>query len=87
MSKSRWVVREAIEVVLRRLQGLPPSEKADELQAWLQDCLKEAEQWRTSASTADERDGLSKRVLALHVAVATLERNALLTPASAVSAP
>jgi len=75
MSKSLLVVREAADVLLRRLNCLPPSEKADELQARLRDCLKETEQWCASAPTHQEHDGLSMRVLALHVAVTMLERN------------
>jgi hypothetical protein len=77
MSKSLSVVREAVDVLQRRLKCVPPSEKTDELQARLRDCLKEAEQWCASAPTHEEHDGLSKRVLALHVAVANLERNAI----------
>jgi hypothetical protein len=78
MSKSLFVVREAVDVLQRRLTCLSPSEKADELQVSLRDCLKEAEQWCASAPTHQEHDGLSKRVLALHVAVTKLERNARL---------
>jgi hypothetical protein len=72
------VVREAIQVILRHLQSLLPSEKTDELHAWAHDCRQEAEQWGASPPTDWEQDVLMKRILALHVAVTKLERDALL---------
>lgn len=77
------VVRDAIDVVLRHLEALPPSDRREQLRAWVQDCLLEAEQWRASTPTAREREGLMKRLLALHVAVTKIERDALLTVAKA----
>jgi hypothetical protein len=44
---------------------------------WVQECLKQTEQWGALAPTDREREGLMKRVLALHVAVTNLERDAL----------
>jgi hypothetical protein len=72
------VVREAIDVVLRHLECLPTSDRAEQLRAWVQDCMQETEQWRASSPTAREREGLMKRLLALHIAVTKIERDALL---------
>jgi hypothetical protein len=71
------VVREAIEVVLRRLRCVPPSDRTVQLHAWLDECSQEFEQWSASPPTDRERDLIMKRVLALHVAVTKLERDAL----------
>lgn len=71
------VVREAIDVVLRHLECLPRSDRTEQLQVWVQECLKQTEQWGALAPTDREREGLMKRVLALHVAVTNLERDAL----------
>jgi hypothetical protein len=72
------VVREAIEVVLRHLECLPPSEKTHELHEWVEDCAHETERCLTAATSVREQDTLMKRVLALHVEVTKLERHALL---------
>jgi hypothetical protein len=72
------VVREAIEGVLRRLEQLLPSKTTDELRAWVHDCWQEVERWGASQPTDREQDLLMKRVLALHVAVTKLQRDALL---------
>ena len=72
------VVREAIQGVFHHLQHVLPSEKTDELHAWVHDCWQEAEQWIAAPPTDREQDALMKRILALHVAVTTLERDALL---------
>jgi len=78
MVQSRFVVvRDAIDVVLRRLQCTPPSDRTEQLRAWLDECSQEFEQWSASPPTDRERDGIMKRVLALHVAVTRLERDAL----------
>jgi hypothetical protein len=73
------VVREAIDTVLRRLQCVPSSDRTEQLHAWLDECSQEFEQWSASPPTDRERDVLMKRVLALHVAVTKLERDALFT--------
>jgi hypothetical protein len=71
------VVREAIDVVLRHLECLPWSDRTEHLHVWVHECLKQTEQWNASAPTDREREGLMKRVLALHVAVTKLERDTL----------
>ncbi|MGO9837467.1 MAG: hypothetical protein ACLP1X_25025 [Polyangiaceae bacterium] len=68
------VVRDATDVVLRHLESLPSSARTGLLQAWVHDCLKEAEQWSASPPTRRELDRLMKRLLALHVEVTKLER-------------
>jgi hypothetical protein len=77
------VVQEAIDVVLRHLECLPTSDRAELLRAWVQDCMRETEQWTASPPTDREREGLMKRLLALHVAVTKIERDALLAVAKA----
>jgi hypothetical protein len=72
------VVREAIQGVFHQLQHVLPSERTDELLAWVLDCWQEAEQWAASPPTDREQDALMKRILAVHVAVTKLERDALL---------
>lgn len=75
------IVREAIDVVLRRLERLSPSDKAEQLHVWVQECLEETDQWNASPPTPRDREVLMKRLLALHVAVTKLERDARLGPA------
>jgi hypothetical protein len=79
MLQSRFVVvREAIDVVLRHLERLPLSGRTEQIHAWLDECLQEVDQWSASPPTDREGEGLMKRVLALHVAVTKMERDALL---------
>jgi multidrug resistance efflux pump len=78
------VVSEAIDEVLRRLQALPQSDRREQLHAWVLECLEQAERWSEASRTDREREGLMKRVLALHVAVAKLERDALFAPGNGV---
>ena len=73
------IVHDAAQVVLRRLDGLQRSHEQEQLQVWTEECVREAERWgAASASTPTSRDldALMKRLLAVHVAVATLERGA-----------
>jgi hypothetical protein len=75
MTKTRFeVVRQAIDVLFRRLEGLSPSPAAEELRAEVRDCMRKAGEWTASPPPDRERDGLMKRVLALHVELAKLER-------------
>jgi hypothetical protein len=80
------VIREAIEVVLRHLESVPPSDRTTQLQARLKDCAQETEMWSAAWPTRRELDTLTKRLLALHVEVTTLERHALLANGEAVIA-
>jgi hypothetical protein len=73
MSKSQFaVMREAIRVVLRHLDDVPPGEEANVLRASLCACFDEAERWCERPPSDGARDALEKRVLALHVAVTRL---------------
>ncbi len=80
------LIREAIEVVLRDLECLPPPDMTEQLQARLQDCVQEAEMWSAAWPTRRELDVLMKRILALHVEVTQLERGAVLASATAATA-
>jgi hypothetical protein len=68
------VVRDALDIVLRRLAALPSSPEIEELRAKAEDFRKEAEAWTTTPVAADARERLMKQVLKLHVDVARLER-------------
>ena len=74
------IVQEATDVVLRRLVGLPSSATTDQLRVWVEECQRELEQWGASTPTPRERDTMAKRILALHVEVTRLERDAWLDP-------
>jgi hypothetical protein len=74
MTKTRFeVVRQAIDVLFRRLERLPPSHAAEDLRGRVSDCMRKAGEW-TASPPVNQRDDLMKRVLALHVELATLER-------------
>jgi hypothetical protein len=75
------IVREAIDVVLRRLERLSPSDNTEQIHVLVQECLEETDQWNASPPTPRDRDVLMKRLLALHVAVTNLERDARFGPA------
>jgi len=68
------VIREAVEVVLGRLECLPPSDAREQLRSRIQDCAQDAEMWSASWPTPREMDVLTKRVLSLHVEVTKAER-------------
>jgi hypothetical protein len=83
MFKTRFaVIRDAIQVLLHHLKRLPPSDKAEQLNARVQDCMRDAEQ--ASASPSDrEQDAIMKRLLLLHVDVTKLERGVCVASAKA----
>ena len=68
-------VREAIEVLLRRLERLPTSERSEQLRTSVQDCMRGADPWSPSSQADHERGLLMRRVLALHLEVARHERD------------
>ncbi|MGO9839244.1 MAG: hypothetical protein ACLP1X_34110 [Polyangiaceae bacterium] len=80
------VIREAVEVVLRHLECLPPSDAREQLRSRIQDCAQDAEMWSASWPTPREMDVLMKRVLALHVEVTKVERAAAGPKGGAVTA-
>jgi hypothetical protein len=80
------VIREAIEVVIRHLESVPPSDRTTQLQARLQDCVQETEMWSAAWPTRRELDTLMKRLLALHTEVTALERQAFVAEGAPVTA-
>ena len=80
------VIREAIEVVLRHVDGLPSSDTTDKLRVRLRDCAQDTEMWSAAWPTPREMDVLMKRILALHVEVTKVERTAALADGAAIPA-
>ena len=75
MLKTRLeVVRQATDVLFRRLERVPSSARAEELLAAVRDCMRSAGEWSASPPPDRERDALMKRVLELHVELTKLER-------------
>ncbi len=68
------VVRDAVEVVLRRLSTLPSSPEIDELCKTAEGFRIEVEGWTNAPPAAEDRDRLMKLVLKLHIDVAKVER-------------
>jgi hypothetical protein len=60
--------------VLRRLSTLRSSPDVEDLRLKAESHLQKAQLWPHSKPTPEEREMLMKRVLAIHVAVAKLER-------------
>jgi hypothetical protein len=84
MQKTRFmVVQEAIQVLVRHLGCLPPSDRTLDLRARVEECRREAEEWPALPPSDREQNGLMKRVLALHIDVTKLERYALAAQSSA----
>ena len=83
MRRTRFeVVEDAIDVILRHLDGLPQSERADQLREDVHECIREAGQWTASQLSDRGRDALMKRVLALHTEVMAMERSRVSTNSS-----
>jgi uncharacterized protein (DUF2267 family) len=81
------VVRGAIEVVLRRLACMRPSDTTEQLHALLVECWQQVEQWSSSPPTDREGEILMKCVLELDDEVTKLERQALLAVVRGSGAP
>jgi hypothetical protein len=74
MPKTRFeVVRQAIDVLFRRLERLPSSDTTEELRGRVWHCMRKAGEWTASPPANRERDELMKCVLALHIELAKLE--------------
>jgi len=69
------VLEDAIDVILRHLDGLPPSGRADHLREEIHGCIRQAGEWTASQLTDPQRDALMKRVLAIHTEVTAMERS------------
>jgi hypothetical protein len=74
VSRRLALVRDAIEIVVRRLSTLPPSPELEELRLRAEECLRQADGWAHRPPTVEEREAVMKRVLGLHTAVVRLER-------------
>jgi hypothetical protein len=70
------LIREATDVVLRRLERMPPSDGTERLCASVQGCMQEIEMWSMSLPTGRDLDVLMKRVLALHAELRNLNPQA-----------
>ena len=77
------VVRDAIDVVLRNVNALPPSREREEVYAKLRECMSETELWDMVHGTSREMDTLMKNVLAAHVTVTKLARQDCPQPCAA----
>jgi hypothetical protein len=75
-ARSRRLVQQAIDIVVRRLSALPRTPIADALLARALEHQRQVEEWAKAPPAPQEREQLMKRVLALHVEVTTLERQA-----------
>jgi hypothetical protein len=88
MPKSRaTVVRNAIDVVLRHLDDLPPSCQTSLLRSRLEECAAESERLNTSQPFGPAQNEIMRRVLALHVEVMDLERQTLQKTKAMVACP
>jgi hypothetical protein len=76
-SRRLALARDAIEIVLRRLSVMAPSPEVDGLRHRAEDYLQQAQGWAHTKPTVEDRERLMKRLLALHVDVAKLERQSM----------
>jgi hypothetical protein len=65
--KRKVVIVNAVNVILKRLGKLVDSAEVRELREKALACLHEAEAWKHIPPTIEQRDGLMKTVLDLHV--------------------
>jgi hypothetical protein len=68
------LLKDAIEFLSWRLSGLPPSPEVEELRLKAEEYLREAERFKLSPPTTEQREGFIKRVLRLRSKLAKLER-------------
>jgi hypothetical protein len=68
------LVKDAIDVVVRRLSVLPSSLKVEKLRATAEECVRVVDGWNVSPPATKESAKLMRRVLKLHVAVGKIER-------------
>jgi hypothetical protein len=63
------VVRDAMDVVVRRLAALPSSPEIEELRVKAESFRQEANGWTSVHPGAEDRERLMKHVLKLHIDV------------------
>jgi len=68
------VVKNATDIVIRRLAALPPSAEVLELQAKAEECRREVDGWSASPPSAADSDKFMERLFMLHIAVGKLEQ-------------
>ncbi len=73
-SRPHSLVRDALEVVQRRLGALRSTSEVAALRAKTWEYLRESNGWKVSLPTVEQRDDLMKRALHLHVEVTKVER-------------
>lgn len=73
ISRRLSLVRDAIGVVVRRLEALPVSPEVEDLRLRAEEYLREVDGWRVLLPALEERERLMKLALSLHVEVARLE--------------
>jgi hypothetical protein len=66
------LVIEAANVILRHLGEIPDGVEVRALREQTLDCIQEAAAWKSARPTAQIREAMMKRVLALHVEVKRL---------------
>ena len=73
-SQRLTIVLDAIDVVLHGLSVLEPSHEVEDLRLKAGDCLQHVDGWQYSKPITEQREGLMKKVLALHTALPKIER-------------
>jgi hypothetical protein len=73
-SRRLFVVKNATDIVVRRLTELPPSPEVLELQTKAEACRREVEAWALAPPSAEASDKFMERLFMLHIAVGKLER-------------
>jgi hypothetical protein len=68
------LVKDAIDVVVRRLSSLLSSPKVEPLLATAEDCGRVVDRWKVSPPAPKESERMMRCVLKLHVAVGKIER-------------
>jgi hypothetical protein len=71
------IVRDAIDVLHRRLLVLPSTAEVEELRRKAGEFHEETDGWARAPPPLEERERLMKQVLKLHVDLAKLEREIL----------
>ncbi len=63
---------DAISIALKPLADMPDSAAKEQIIAEAKVCVEAIERWAATSPTPGEREGVTKRVLRLHVTVARL---------------
>lgn len=74
-SRRRSAVQDALQEVLRRTAPLPASPERDAIRNKAEEYLRERAGWSASSPAPAEKEQMMKRVLALHLEIAKIERS------------